>query len=64
MVPSSKTVIALLENPPRTSDRLFPGINGNMVTMAFRLACKRAKVTNFRFCDLRHSFGSYLAMAG
>jgi integrase len=64
MVPLSKTVIALLENLPRTSDRLFPGVNGNMVTMAFRRACKRAKVTNFRFHDLRHTFGSYLAMAG
>ena len=35
-----------------------------MLTMAFRRVCKRAKVMNFRFHNLRHTFGSYLAMAG
>ncbi|HEX9870458.1 MAG TPA: site-specific integrase, partial [Candidatus Tectomicrobia bacterium] len=63
VVPLSKTVVALLHELPRTDERLFPGVNGNMVSMAFRRACKRAKVTNCHFHDLHHTFGSYLAMA-
>jgi integrase len=31
---------------------------------AFKVACKRAKVLDFKFHDLRHSCGSYLAMSG
>ena len=46
------------------TDALFPGINGNMVTMAFRRACQRAGILDCRFHDLRHTFGSHLAMEG
>jgi integrase len=31
---------------------------------AFENACKRAKITDFHFHDLRHCFGSWLAMNG
>jgi len=43
---------------------VFPDINGNMVTVAFERACKRAGVRDFRFHDLRHTFASYLTMGG
>lgn len=46
------------------SDRVFPAINPNMVTVAFGRACRRAGVRDFRFHDLRHTFASYLTMAG
>ena len=35
-----------------------------MVTMAFRRACQRARIPDCRFHDLRHTFGSHLAMEG
>jgi integrase len=66
VIPMNDTVAAALQALPRQlgSDLLFPGVNGNMVTMAFTRACRRAGITDFRFHDLRHTFGSYLAMEG
>jgi integrase len=46
------------------SDLVFPDINGNMLSVAFERACKRAGVEDFRFHDLRHTFASYLTMGG
>jgi integrase len=34
------------------------------INAAFTVACKRARVEDFTFHDLRHSCGSYLAMSG
>jgi len=45
-------------------EKVFPDINGSMVTVAFKRACKRAEIQDFRFHDLRHSFASYLTMGG
>ena len=66
VIPMNDTVAAVLQAMPRhlNSDVLFPGVNGNMVTMAFKRACRRAGIPDFRFHDLRHTFGSYLAMEG
>ena len=35
-----------------------------MVTMAFRRACQCAGIPDCRFHDLRHTFGSHLALEG
>jgi len=60
------TVAAVLQTLPRhlSSDFLFPGVNDNMVTMAFKRACRRAGIADFRLHDLCYTFGSYLAMEG
>jgi integrase len=50
--------------PYLRGESVFPGVNGNMVSMAFRRAVKRAGVQAFRFHDLRHTFASWLRMAG
>jgi integrase len=65
-IPMNETVAAVLHATPHHlgSDLLFPGVNGNMVTMAFQRACRRAGLTDLRFHDLRHTFGSHLAMEG
>lgn len=45
---------------------VFPGRAGSAcdITTAWRTAVKRAGLVNFRFHDLRHTTGSYLAMRG
>ncbi|CAI2717502.1 tyrosine-type recombinase/integrase [Nitrospina watsonii] len=49
-------------------DRVFwidgRGLHRGWVGLAFRRLCKRAKVENFRFHDLRHDFCSRLVQAG
>ncbi len=34
------------------------------VSMAFRSACRKAGIEDFRFHDLRHAFTSHLSMSG
>ncbi len=48
-------------------DLLFPpkkGKNLSVFRYAWEKALRNASIENFRFHDLRHSFGSYLAMSG
>jgi integrase len=69
VIPMNDTVATALQTPPRhlSSDLLFPSVNGNMVTLAFKRAGRRIRrtgIADFRRHDLRHIFGSCLAMEG
>jgi integrase len=64
VVPLNRSAIAVLNALPRQGESIFSGVNGNMVSMAFRRAVRRAGVQDFHFHDLRHTFASWLRMAG
>jgi excisionase family DNA binding protein len=54
-----------LSNIPRRGDFVFSKKHGQSLgdfKKAFKSACKRANIKDFRFHDLRHTFASYLAM--
>lgn len=55
------TLLHVLQNLPRSDERVFPI---KSFRTAFRGACRRAGLQDFHFHDLRHTFSSYLAMAG
>ncbi|MCF8721771.1 tyrosine-type recombinase/integrase [Nitrospina gracilis] len=71
-IPLSDAVFGELKQHHKTcdlkSDRVFivdgKPIHRCWVGLAFRRLCKRAKVENFRFHDLRHDFCSRLVQAG
>jgi integrase len=65
-IPMNDTLYQVLQSLPvhLHAEKVFPDINGNMVTVTFKRACKRAGIEDFRFHDLRHSFASYLTMGG
>ncbi len=66
VIPMNDTLYQVLKSLPvhLHSESVFPDINGNMVTVTFERACKRAGIKDFRFHDLRHTFASYLTMGG
>jgi len=65
IVPLNETAMAALKSLPiRLDGRLFPFKDGNSVSVAFRRACERAKLEDFRLHDLRHTFASHQALAG
>ena len=66
MIPINDTLLQVLQALPvhLHEEKVFPDINGNMVTVTFERTCKRAGIKDFRFHDLRHTFASYLTMGG
>jgi integrase len=68
----SAPAVALIEAHGKVrrleTDLLFPSAKNpkqpTTITRAWKSTLKRAKVANFRFHDLRHTAGSYLAMSG
>jgi len=65
-IPINQTLYELLKSLPvhLGTEKLFPNITSQQLSNAFSRACKRAGIKDFRFHDLRHSFASYLTMAG
>jgi integrase len=69
-VPIAPDMVAMLRDHAKVrrldSDLLFPSKEGRPVDVdhAWYAALAAAKVTNFRFHDLRHTAASYLAMSG
>jgi integrase len=58
-------LIRRIERSASSTETLFPSEwTQERVTMAFRRAAKRAKLSGFRFHDLRHAFASRLTMNG
>ncbi len=64
-IPLNEAAIRALRSLPARLDteRLFP-FRKDQVTVAFKRACQRAGITDFRLHDLRHTFCSYQAMNG
>jgi integrase len=69
-VPMFLEVKDILKSLPKYGKLVFSNPDGSklsrhgFVTSGFEWACKRAKVENFRFHDLRHAFVSDCLMAG
>jgi len=66
-IPINDIVKQELSNMPRRGDFVFSKKTGQPLgdfKKAFKSACKRADIKDFRFHDLRHTFASHLAMTG
>ena len=69
-IPINKTLRETLTGLTRRLDipyLFFDPLTGKRlrdVKTSFKTACRRAKIVDFRFHDLRHTFASHLVMAG
>lgn len=48
----------------KMTDRLFPGVTPEQVSMAFHRVCEDAEIQDFRFHDLRHTHATWLRQGG
>ncbi len=48
----------------RPTDVVFPGLQPEWVSVAFSRLCRRLKIADFHFHDLRHTAASWLRMKG
>lgn len=48
----------------KSTDRLFPKLSGEQISVAFKRASKAAGIADFRLHDLRHTAASWLRMKG
>lgn len=60
------TVLMSLQPSSETkpTDKLFPDITPNQVSVAFHRVCVDVEIADFRFHDLRHTAASWLRMQG
>lgn len=65
-IPVNAAVCDTLRALPRRGEFVFSHSGGKLASVvhAFKTACKRAGITDFRFHDLRHTFASHAAMSG
>ncbi len=64
LVPLSPDALEILARLPRDSPRVFPGLTGNAVRLAWERLRRRADLDDFRFHDLRHEAISALFEKG
>ena len=67
LVPINADLLGVLTALPRPEDpfeRVFPEWTRAKCTMAFRRACRRAGIVDFRFHDLRHHAASWMRRRG
>jgi len=69
IIPMSQVVFKILTTIRKTSTStyVFPGNDGQRrktIQTGFKAACRRAGITDLRFHDLRHTFGSDLINSG
>lgn len=54
----------LASSQQSATEKVFKGIDGRQVSMAFMRACRRVGISDFRFHDTRHTAASWMRMHG